>query len=158
MLAAASEIWSSAAQPVQHAAAVAFAEPDELTSYVAMARAMYARLSTAVADRFAAVGAMVPKPQAAFYVYPDFEPLRDRLPTVSADLAALLSRHGVAVLPASGFGEPERVLRLRVCTGMLSGDDDWQRGQALRAQDPTRLPWIAGALDHLGDVLTAVTR
>jgi aspartate aminotransferase len=156
MVHVASEIWSSPAQPVQHAAAVAFAEPEELTRHVAAARAMYERLSTAVADRFAAAGALVPAPQAAFYVYPDFEPMRDAVHT-GAELAALLSRHGVAVLPGSAFGEPESALRLRVCTGMLSGDDDRQRDEAMRATDPTRLSWIAEALETLGAALAAVT-
>jgi aspartate/methionine/tyrosine aminotransferase len=139
MLTAASEIWSGVAQPVQHAAALAFTEPDDLTGHIAAARAMYARLSGAVADRFARAGALVPAPRAAFYVYPDFEPLRERLATVhsvhtGAGLGELLlRRHGVAVLPGSEFGEPDRSLCLRVCTGLLSGDDDDQRERALRA-------------------------
>jgi aspartate aminotransferase len=156
MVTAASEIWSSAAQPVQHAAAYAFTEPAELTDHVAAARAMYARLSNAVAERFAAAGAVVPTPQAAFYVYPDFAPLAPSTVHSGADLAAVLSEHGVATLPASAFGEPAEALRLRVCTGMLSGDTDDQREAALRATDPLRLPWIADAVSQLEAALAKV--
>ena len=86
-----------------------------------------------MADRFAAAGVIVPEPQAAFYLYPDFAPWREHLAarhgvTTGAGLAALLlDRYGVGVLPASAFGEDESVLRVRVATGLLYGDTDDQR-------------------------------
>ena len=112
-----------------------------------------------MADRFAAAGVIVPEPQAAFYLYPDFAPWRAHLAaqhgvTTGPGLAALLlDRYGVGVLPASAFGEDESVLRVRVATGLLYGDTDGQREQALATADPVSLPWVAAALLRLDEVL-----
>jgi len=159
LLAIGSEIWSAPAGPVQQAAAMAFAEPPELVEHVTRSRRLHARVARAVARRFAAAGATVRAPQAAFYVYPDFGPLADTLldrhGIVSDDGLAqlLLSRYGVGVLPASAFGEQEWRLRFRVATGLLYGENDAQRAAALAADDPCSLPWIAGALTRLEEVL-----
>jgi aspartate aminotransferase len=59
----------------------------------------------------------------------------------------------MGVLPASVFGEQREVLRVRVATAMLYGEDDEQRERALASDDPAALPWIAAALDRIGDVL-----
>jgi aspartate aminotransferase len=154
-----SEIWSAASGPVQQAAALAFREPPELAERMARSRSLHEAVCRAVAARFAAAGVIVPEPQAAFYLYPDFAPWRTHLAArhgvaTGAGLAALLlDRYGVGVLPASAFGEDETVLRVRVATGLLYGDTAGQREQALAAADPVSLPWIAAALRRLGDVL-----
>jgi aspartate aminotransferase len=154
-----SEIWSSASCPVQEAATLAFGEPPELAERIARSRSLHEAVCRAAADRFAAAGVIVPEPQAAFYLYPDFEPWREHLSrqhrvTTGPGLAALLlDRYGVGVLPASAFGEDEAVLRVRVATGLLYGDAEDQREQALAAADPVSLPWIAASLRRLGEVL-----
>ena len=154
-----SEIWSSASCPVQEAAALAFGEPPELAERIARSRSLHEAVCRAVADRFAAAGVIVPEPQAAFYLYPDFDPWREHLArqhgvTTGPGLAALLlERYGVGVLPASAFGEDEAVLRVRVATGLLYGDTDAEREPALDAADPVSLPWIAASLRRLQDVL-----
>jgi aspartate aminotransferase len=74
--------------------------------------------------------------------------------TTGAGLAGLLlDRYGVGVLPASAFGEDESVLRVRVATGLLYGDTDARREQALASDDPAGLPWIAASLARLEEVL-----
>jgi len=154
-----SEIWSSASCPVQEAAALAFGEPPELAERISRSRSLHEAVCRAVADRFAAAGVIVPEPQAAFYLYPDFDPWREHLArqhrvTTGPGLAALLlERYGVGVLPASAFGEDEAVLRVRVATGLLYGDTDAERERALDAADPVSLPWIAASLRRLQDVL-----
>jgi aspartate aminotransferase len=159
LLGIASEIWSAAAGPVQEAAALAFREPPELTQRIARSRSLHEAVSRAVAGRFAAAGVIVPEPQAAFYLYPDFSPWREHLAarhrvTTGAGLAAhLLERYGVGVLPASAFGEDEPALRMRVATSLLYGDDDAQRERALASANPVSLPWIAASLRRLDDVL-----
>jgi aspartate aminotransferase len=155
-----SEIWSATAGPVQRAAALGFSEPPELTERIARSRALHATVARAVAARFAAAGLLVADPQAAFYLYPDFQPWRAHLArrygvTTGAALARLLlARYGMGVLPASAFGEDDGALRLRVATGLLYGDTDAQREQALAAADPLALPWIAAALGRLTAILS----
>ena len=154
-----SEIWSAPAGPVQQAAALAFSEPPALTERVALSRRLHASVARAVAARFAACGAAVPVPQAAFYLYPDFSPLADVLLerhgiTSDESLAAvLLHKYGVGVLPGSAFGEDSGRLRLRVATAMLYGDTGTERTAALNSADPCSLPWIAASLARLEEVL-----
>jgi aspartate aminotransferase len=163
-----SEIWSAPAGPVQQAAALAFGEPAPLAERIALSRRLHARVAREVAFRFASAGAIVPPPQAAFYVYPDFTPLADVLRrrhqiTSDEDLAGLLLRqYGLGVLPGSAFGERPWRLRLRVATALLYGETDEQRNAALDAVlnsgDPCALPWIAAALDRLEEILADLTR
>ncbi len=159
LLAVGSEIWSAPAGPVQQAAAVAFGEPPVLAERVALSRRLHARVAREVAVRFAKGGASVPEPAAAFYVYPDFTPLAgvllERYGVTSDDglAALLLERYGVCVLPGSAFGEPARRLRLRAATSLLYGETEIQRTTALNSADPCSLPWIAAALNRLGEVL-----
>jgi aspartate aminotransferase len=158
-----SEIWSAPAGPVQQAAALAFSEPPELAERVALSRRLHGLVARAVGRRFAAAGAAVPAPQAAFYLYPDFSPLADVLLgrhgiTSDEGLAAmLLDEYGMGVLPGSAFGEQGGRLRLRVATAMLYGDTDAERDAALNSADPCSLPWIAASLDRLEEVLADLT-
>jgi aspartate aminotransferase len=158
-----SEIWSAPAGPVQQAAALAFSEPPELAERVALSRRLHGLVARAVGRRFAAAGAAVPAPQAAFYLYPDFSPLADVLLgrhgiTSDEGLAAmLLDEYGMGVLPGSAFGEQGGRLRLRVATAMLYGDTDAERDAALNSADPCSLPWIAASLARLEEVLADLT-
>jgi aspartate aminotransferase len=158
-----SEIWSAPAGPVQQAAALAFSEPPELAERVALSRRLHGSVARAVGRRFAAAGAAVPAPQAAFYLYPDFSPLADVLLgrhgiTSDEGLAAmLLDEYGMGVLPGSAFGEEGGRLRLRVATAMLYGDTDDRRHVALNSPDPCSLPWIAASLARLEEVLADLT-
>jgi hypothetical protein len=43
-----------------------------------------------------------------------------------------------------------------MATSLLYGADEGQRWQALRADDPLALPWVAGALERLGEALQAL--
>ena len=162
LLGIASEIWSAAAGPVQHAAAVALEEPAEVTERVAQSRSLHAAVCQAAARTCAAAGLDVAPPQAAFYLYPDFAPWREHLHdkygvSTGADLAALLlNRYGAGSLPGSAFGERASSLRLRLATGLLYGDTDEQREQALAAADPLTLPWISASMTRFGDILADI--
>jgi aspartate aminotransferase len=120
---------------------------------------LHATISQTVARLCAAAGLAVAPPQAAFYLYPDFEPWREHLDgrfgvQTGTDLVALLlNRYGMGTLPGSAFGEPASALRLRLATGLLYGDTHEQREQALAAADPLQLPWIGAALSRFGDIL-----
>jgi aspartate aminotransferase len=154
-----SEIWSAASAPIQQAAALAFTEPPDLTERIARSRSLHSIVAHAVASRFAAAGLLVPAPEAAFYLYPDFAPWREHLRgshsiTAGAGLARrLLDRYGMGVLPASAFGEDADVLRVRVATGLLYGETTVQRERALTAADPLALPWISAALARIDEIL-----
>ena len=158
-----SEIWSAPAAPIQQAAAYAFSEPPELAERIALSRRLHGQVARAVARRFTAAGADVPPPVGAFYLYPDFGPVRDELQgrhgvKTSDDLAALLlRRYGMGVLPGSAFGDDPGALRLRVATGLLYGETDRQRETALAAAEPTAVPWVASSLARIEEILADLT-
>ncbi len=159
LLGIASEIWSTACVPVQHAAAVAFSEPAELANWIARSRSLHAVVCQEAGRICITAGLDLAPPQAAFYLYPDFAPWRQHLAAkfsveTGADLAALLlKRYGAGTLPASAFGEEPGALRLRLATGLLYGDTDEQRETALAADNPLGLPWIGASLGRLGEIL-----
>lgn len=162
LLGVASEIWSSPAAPVQEAAAHAFTEPAELLDHVDRSRRLHGIVAGAVTEAFVRAGATVAAPRAAFYLYPDFEPARERLAALHGvatgpDLTGLLlERFGMGVLPAAEFGEGAEALRMRVATSLLYGDTEERRYAALAATDPLALPWIRAHLDRLDEVLGAL--
>ena len=159
LLGIASEIWSAAPGPMQEAAAVALEEPADLAEHVGRCRKLHAAVCQDAAKRCAAAGLHLAQPQAAFYLYPDFAPWRDALQarfgvSTGADLAALLlDSYGAGTLPGSAFGESASCLRLRLATGLLYGETDSERQQALAAPDPLKLPWISAALTRFSDIL-----
>ena len=158
-----SEIWSAPAAPIQQAAAYAFSEPPELAERIALSRRLHGQVARAVARRFTAAGADVPPPVGAFYLYPDFGPVREELQgrhgvKTSDGLAALLlRRYGMGVLPGSAFGDDPGALRLRVATGLLYGETDRQRETALAAAEPTAVPWVASSLARIEEILADLT-
>ncbi|MEU5869936.1 pyridoxal phosphate-dependent aminotransferase [Glycomyces sp. NPDC047369] len=159
----ASELWSSTPMPMQHAAAYAWSDPQELVERVALARRLHGSVANAVAEVFAGAGCEVLPPQGGFYVWPDFEPLRAPLAAdwgiaTSADLAeVLLERFGVVVLPGSAFGDDPERLTVRVAVPGLYGENDSERLAALVSDEPASMPWIGDALDGLAQKLRALT-
>jgi aspartate aminotransferase len=162
VLALASEVWSSAAHPVQVAAAWALTEPEPVRRRISMSANLHARIAAAVAGILTAAGVPHAPPQAAFYVYPSFERHRSQLArrwsiSTGADLAGvLLEDLGVATLPASCFGQSDSDLCLRLASSLLYGRDDDQRLQALQSDDPAALPWVAEQLGALTAALDAL--
>jgi len=153
----ASEVWSCTATPMDAVAAYAFAEPDAVTDRVAASRRLHLSVSRAMYDVFADAGATCRPPDAAFYLYPDLEPLRPGVERHGAGTAAsaaglLLDRYGIGVLPGEAFGDDPHALRFRVATSLLYGDGE-QRLEALGSDEPPSLPWITQALDTVRHAL-----
>ncbi len=157
----ASEVWSSLAAPMQQAAAYVLGEPPEVQEHVARSRRLHRLVAAAAHRQVVGAGAICRPPTGAFYLYPDFEPLRPSLAAhgvrTSAQLAALLlERFDVAVLEGAAFGDDPAALRFRMATSLLYGATDEQRWEALLSDDPVALPWISDALERLGTTLRAL--
>ena len=157
----ASEVWSSLAAPMQRVAAHVLAEPPDVREHVERSRRLHQRTSVAVYDLLTAAGIDCRRPQAAFYLYPDLEPLRSQLAALGAGMSdelaeLLLERFGVAVLSGTAFGDAPDGLRFRVATSLLYGRTEDERWQALASDDPTSLPWIASALDVIEGAFSAI--
>jgi len=157
----ASEVWSSLAAPMQHAAAYVLGEPPEVREHVARSRQLHRLVAVAAHGEVVGAGAICRPPTGAFYLYPDLEPLRPSLAAhgvqTGAQLAAfLLERYDVAVLEGAAFGDDPAALRFRMATSLLYGATDEQRWEALLSDDPVALPWISEALERLGTTLRAL--
>jgi aspartate aminotransferase len=152
--AVASEIWSCAPAPMEDVASFALSEQPELAQYVMRARRLHEAVALAVFETLIEVGAECRKPQAAFYLYPDFERLRPVIERAGASdgqgfAQLLLDRYGIAVLPGAPFGDDDAALRCRIATSLLYGDSTDRRLEALGSAHPTELPWIAANLAHI---------
>lgn len=163
MVGIASEVWSSLAAPMQTATAIALSESPAVTEHLAASRRLHATVVRAAHAVFTEAGAHCRPPDAAFYLYPDLEPLRPRLTTRGIDTGLaladhLLDEHGVGVLAGEHFGDDPKALRFRVATSLLYGRTTEQRWAALRSPDPLSLPWIADTLDELAAALSALDR
>jgi aspartate aminotransferase len=163
LLGAASEIWSAPAAPIEHAAAVAFSEPPEISERISRSRALHATVATAMAKACTDAGIWVPSPQAAFYLHPDFGLWRGHLQSrhavnTSAGLARLLlQRYGALTLPGSAFGDRPGNLTLRLATARIYGDSADQQEEAVAAADPLTHPPIAVALTRFKEILANLT-
>ncbi|MER6920185.1 pyridoxal phosphate-dependent aminotransferase [Streptomyces spiralis] len=162
VLSAASEIWSTLARPMQEAAAYAFAEPPEIRERLAASARLHGTVAREVHRICVAAGARCRPPVGAFYVYPDFEPLREELAakqsvTDSPSLArSLLDRFGVVVLGGHLLGDDEGALRFKAATSMLYGATAEEQQQSLDAEDPLALPHVRAPLDRIEEGLMGI--
>jgi aspartate aminotransferase len=116
---AASETFTSTSAPIQHAAVRAFRGGAAIESYLVRARKILRALAFDVAATLRRAGLGVPQPSAAFYLFPDAEPLRPRLAERSIETSAqlcdaMLEETGVATLPGSDFGRAPEELTFRL--------------------------------------------
>lgn len=137
MAVVASETFTATSAPIQYAAVSAFRGGVELERYLIRSRRILQGLSEWIWQSLVDAGVMVAKPEGAFYMFPDFEPLRDLLSargiSTGEELCRrLLAETGVAILPGSSFGRPDNELTAR----MAFVDFDGARALAAVEQMP----------------------
>ncbi len=133
----ASETWSAVAAPVQQAALVALSGDPEIERFIESCTRIHGAVAREAAGRVAGDCVRCAVPQGAFYLWPDFAPVRRSLSRrgirTSRDLArALLEDFDVLALPGAAFGasEDSLTLRLSVC--------DYDGAEALAAVERSR--------------------
>ena len=127
----ASEIWSSAATPIQEAAVTAYRPNAELTAYVQASARIHGHVAFRLYEALTSMGVHCPRPAGAFYLYPDFTPWRSALLERGIATSEQLAQHlldtwDIATLPGTAFGEQPEALRLRLATSMLYIPEDAQ--------------------------------
>lgn len=115
----ASETYTSTSAPIQYAAVRAFQGGSDIENYLLHSRRILRALGGHLATRLKEAGVSVDLPEGAFYLFPDFGPLRERLAekgvTTSVELCQkLLADTGVATLPGNAFGRPTDELTVRI--------------------------------------------
>ncbi len=119
MAALASETFTSTSAPIQYAAIRAFQGGQEIEDYLAHARRVLATLGGWSATQLRAAGARLHDPEGAFYLFPDFTPIAERLARRGIHSSGELCRRalaeaGVAFLPGEEFGRPGGELTVRL--------------------------------------------
>lgn len=160
MAVVASETFTATSAPIQYAAVKAFQGGDELEEYLARSRRILQALCDWIWQRLNDSGVRVARPDGAFYMFPDFEPMRAQLANrgiYSGDelCRKLLQETGVAILPGSSFGRPERELTAR----LAFVDFDGTRALQAAADIPESVALDEAFLRrHTGKVVTAIER
>lgn len=119
LAAAASETYTSVCAPIQHAAVHAFRGGEDIECYLRHTRRILAALGRRGVTILHEAGVRVHRPDGAFYLFLNFEPVRDRLASRGIEDGAalcgrLLEEAGVAALPGVSFGRTRRELTLRL--------------------------------------------
>lgn len=130
----ASESFTSTSAPIQWAAIRAFDGSEAIERYLHHARRILRALGRWTAARLREAGARLRDPRGAFYLYPDFEPLRERLAERGIHHAGELCQRaldevGVAFLPGQDFGAAAGALTARLAYV------DFDGGAALAASE-----------------------
>ncbi|MEV7523945.1 aminotransferase class I/II-fold pyridoxal phosphate-dependent enzyme [Streptomyces sp. NPDC091371] len=151
----ASEVWSTLAGPMQEVAAYAFSEPEEIRDRLRASARLHGIVARDVHRICVAAGAKCRPPTGAFYVYPDFEPVREELAKHEVGDSPSLARRmldlGIVVLAGHLLGDEGEALRFKCATSMLYGETAEQQQLALDAEDPLSLPHVRSVLDRIED-------
>ncbi len=119
MAVVASETFTATSAPIQYAAVKAFQGGVRIERYLFQSRRVLKALSDWIWNRLTQAGVVVARPDGAFYMLPDFEPLRAKLEARGLHNSKLfcqrlLQETGVAILPGSSFGRPVKELTARL--------------------------------------------
>jgi aspartate aminotransferase len=119
MAVVASETFTATSAPIQYAAVRAFKGGIKIENYLWSCRHILKNLAKTIVTRLKKAGLDVSEPDGAFYLFPDFTPLKGRLLekgiNTSYNLCTkLLDETGVAILPGISFGRPENELTARI--------------------------------------------
>jgi len=117
----ASETFSCVSAPVQHAAVVAFSRDRSVRDHVRDTVAIHRMTGEYLWRGMTELGLRCPKPEGAFYLFPDFSPfargLRCAGIRTDGDLCSdFLGKQGVAMLPGAAFGVPGGQLAVRLAS------------------------------------------
>ena len=160
MEAVASETYTATSAPIQCAAVRAFAGGLDIEQYLWRARRILAALAETLVARLRAAGVRVQAPVGAFYLFPDFAPVAERLAgrgITSSDALCLrlLDETGVAILPGSAFGRPGSELCARLAYVNFDGARALAAAEALPPDRPIDKEFLER---YCGRTLAAVDR
>ncbi len=160
MAAVASETYTTTSAPIQYAAVRAFQGGLRIERYLWYSRKVLSALGRWIATQLQEAGVEVDRPKGAFYLFPDFEPLREKLRprgvTTGSELCeSILKDTGVAFLPGVEFGRPDDELTAR----LAFVDFDGARALAAAEVQPKDRPLDEAFLrTYCVQVVTAVER
>ena len=135
-----SELWSTAAAPIQYAAVTAYADDAEIAAYIERCTALHAVRTRYLWRGLCELDVPCAEPMGGFYLFPNFDhwrkPLAARGVHTSVDLARhLLDEWQIATLPGSDFGTPATELSLRLSTSYVDLETDEKAAKLIELAD-----------------------
>lgn len=115
----ASETYTATSAPIQFASIKAFQGSEAIDQYLRTSRRILRVIAKELTGKLTQMKATFPKPEGAFYLFPDFEIYREKLNNkgifTSVELCdRLLDETGIAILPGSDFGRQPEELTTRM--------------------------------------------
>ncbi len=156
-----SETFSAVSAPIQYAAMQAYDRFDEIKPEIQKNTEIYQFASRYLWKRFLDMELNCPKPQGAFYLFPDFDNYREKLRKrgilTGIQLADdMLQKKGVAFLPGSDFYFPATNLGARVASVDFDGKevrDKWPGGKLTEEQTMELFPRLVKGCDRMEEYL-----
>jgi aspartate aminotransferase len=115
----ASETFTATSAPIQFASVTAFRGSPAIDQYLNTSRKILKTIARVLSEKLYALQVTYPKPEGAFYLFPDFEVYREKLKrkgiyTSVEFCEQLLEDTGIAMLPGSDFGRQPEELTTRI--------------------------------------------
>jgi len=160
MAVVASETFTSTSAPIQYAAVRAFQGGGELENYLFQCRRILKALSAWIWTQLTHAGVSVARPDGAFYMFPDFEPIRGKLAARGINdgeelCRGLLRDTGVAILPGHCFGRPQNELTARLAFVDFDGAKVLAAAEQISADIPLNDEFLN---QHCAKLMTAIHR
>lgn len=126
-----SETFSAVSAPIQYAALETYCGDYDLIRYVHQCTKIHGVASNYLHQRFIKMGLNCPKPEGAFYLFPDFQNFSEKMKakgiTDGMKLAShLLDQYSVALLPGEDFYYPVDHFGCRIASVDYDGDKVYQ--------------------------------
>tara|TARA_Y100000590_G_scaffold469529_1_gene657564 strand:- start:3601 stop:4878 length:1278 start_codon:yes stop_codon:yes gene_type:complete len=133
-----SETFSAVSAPIQYAALAAYTVNEDLLKHINQCTQIHKLAGEYLHGRFISMGLNCPKPEGAFYLFPDFENYREKLKSLGikscSDLAQeIFDKLLIAVLPGSDFYLDESYFGVRIASVDYDGEE------ALRALESGKI-------------------
>ncbi|MFU8842911.1 MAG: pyridoxal phosphate-dependent aminotransferase [Bacteroidales bacterium] len=167
MASVASETYTATSAPIQYAAVKAFSGGDEISRYLDLSRKILKAIARYLTGRLDRLHVTYPKPEGAFYLFPDFEYYREKLKEKDIYTSVefcdrLLEETGVAMLPGSDFGRQPEELTARMAYVDFNGEEALRSAGQAGIEHPAddfvieQCPKLVRAFDLLGDWLQSL--
>ena len=116
-----SETFSAVSAPIQYAALETYCGDYDLIRYVDRCTQIHGAASLYLYDRFISMGLNCPRPEGAFYLFPDFSNFKEKLKIKGLTDGLALSKHlienfHVALLPGEDFYYPAEHFCCRIAS------------------------------------------
>ena len=166
MAVVASETYTATSAPIQFAATTAFDGRRAIDDYLQHCRRILRALGHYCTVRLSDANLTVAPPRGAFYVFPDFKPVRAELRSrgifTSVELSErLLEETGVATIPGASCGRPPSELTLRMAYVDFDGKNALAASRACPPDDDLDDAFlrrhcapVTEAMDRVADWLT----